>query len=91
MERFSWSADIYVGMGLKKTLSTKGANEQGVLLEGDCEEGLVAPCSATFWSADIYVGMGLKKTLSTKAANRQEESHEEGLGAPFSAAATLFQ
>ena len=42
-------------------------------------------------SLDPTVGMGLKKTLSTKAANRQEESHEEGLGAPFSAAATLFQ
>jgi len=28
--------------------------------------------------------MGLQKTRSTKAANRQEESLEEGIGAPWS-------
>jgi len=35
--RFFWSADIYVGMGLLKTLSTKGANGQGVSREEELE------------------------------------------------------
>ncbi|NLZ13195.1 MAG: hypothetical protein GXY29_03275 [Thermotogaceae bacterium] len=46
LERRFWSADIYVGMGLLMTLSTKGTSGQGVSLK----EELGAP----FLERDSY-------------------------------------
>ncbi len=47
LERRFWSADIYVGIGLLMTHSTKGASGQGVSLKADHDEAI----EALFWSA----------------------------------------